>query len=93
MGIVSHKGRNRDLDLTNMGAGNQQAKAIGKAVKLTNASRLLMANNRLSTTGTLEVLRNLSANITAIDLSGNVLQDYEKAKERKMKAFKNSARG
>ena len=73
MGIVSHKGRNRDLNLTNMGAGNQQAKAIGAAVKLTNAHHLLMANNRLSTAGTLVVLQNLSTNITTIDLSGNAL--------------------
>ena len=73
--------------MTNLGVGNAQAKAIGKAVKLTNANELCMANNRLSASGALDILQNISMQIHQIDLSGNVLQDYEKAKEIKMKQY------
>lgn len=86
MGVVAHQGKDRVFDLSHASAGDNQAKAIGRAVELTNATSLRINNNRLTSKGALQILENISTNLTEINLSGNVLHDYEKARELRLKS-------
>lgn len=47
MGVVSFKGSNNELLLSNMAMGSDRAKALSAAVKLANASNIQLDNNRL----------------------------------------------
>ena len=56
LGVVSHKGINNELNLTNMSVGNWQAEALGKALEFTKAKKINLQNNRLDTHGALSIL-------------------------------------
>jgi len=93
MGIVSHKGENNQLRMTNYSMGNAVSKAVGKAIFYSKAEKLSMQNNRLSPMGALNIIKNINPTMKEIDLSGNTLQDYEKTRELKVQKYNNSPYG
>ena len=93
MGVVSFKGNNDELVLSNMAIGADRAKALGAAVKLAKASTLHLDNNRLTVSSSLKILQNLSTQVAVLNLSNNVLQDFDKQKELLMKKHKESKYG
>lgn len=56
-GIVSYKGKEDEINIENFSMGNSYSKAYGKGLKLLNAKVLNLSNNRLSDTGSMNILR------------------------------------
>lgn len=60
MGVVSHKGDYKTVNLTDYSMGDQQAKAFGEAMKLSEAECLKLKNNRLTIEGAVSIISNLN---------------------------------
>lgn len=58
--------------------GNNQAKALGNAVKYTKAENLNVINNRLTNEGANSILENVNTTLKTINLSNNTLFDLDK---------------
>ena len=78
LGLVSHKGDDKTLNLSNYEMGNVQAKALGVAIKYSKAENLNVINNRLTSEGALHILENINASLKSINLSDNNLFDLDK---------------
>ena len=83
LGIVSHKGRNNEIDLNNLSIGNDQARALGSSLKYSTVEKVLLRNNRLSTKGSLSIIEGINPHLRELNLSNNALTDNrEKFKSR-----------
>ena len=78
LGLVSHKGDDKTLNLSNYEMGNVQAKALGVAIKYSKAENLNVINNRLTSEGALHILENINPSLKSINLSDNNLFDLDK---------------
>ena len=77
LGIVTHKGRNNEIDLNNASIGNDQAQALGSSLKYSNAEKVLLRDNRLGTKGALSIIDGIGPHLRTINLSNNALTDHK----------------
>ncbi|CDW85718.1 UNKNOWN [Stylonychia lemnae] len=74
MGIVSLKGNNEVMNLKSFRVGNKYAQSIGKGLQLSQGiTKVNLAQNRLSPTGGLKILKGINYKIQELDLSNNTL--------------------
>lgn len=93
LGLVSHKGDDKTLNLSNYEMGNHQAKALGEALKYSKAEKLTVLNNRLNSDGAETILRNVNSNLRMINLSNNNLNDLSKLQDLFNQKFAKSEAG
>ena len=83
---MTHRGKEREINLENGGIGDYQAEAISKAIKCSNVQTLHLSNNRLTKQGVASIVRNLSTEVRVLNLSNNSLQDYAKYNNIRIKS-------
>ena len=93
LGLVSHKGDDKTLNLSNYEMGNVQAKALGFAIKHSKAENLNMINNRLTSEGANHILENVNPTLKLLNISNNNLFDLDKIRALKSAQFAKSEAG
>ena len=77
LGVVTHKGRNNEINLNNVSIGNDQARALGSALKCSHAEKVMLKNNRLNNNGALRIIEGINQHLKEINLSENTLTDVK----------------
>ena len=93
LGLVSHKGDDKTLNLSNYEMGNIHAKAFGIAIKYSKAENLNVINNRLTSEGAIHILENVNPNLKSINISNNNLLDLDKLRSLRGDKFARSEAG
>ena len=93
LGLVSHKGDDKTLNLSNYEMGNVQAKALGLAIKYSKAENLNVINNRLTSDGAYNILENVNPTLKLLNISNNSLLDLDKIRALRSDKFAKSEAG